>query len=176
MIHHVKKSEFVPFSPVKMFKLVADIDHYKDFLPWCCGSRVLDRKNGEVLAEIQVAYGPIKTAFTTRNETHPNSQIDMHLVHGPLKQLEGKWYFEQASRGSTRVSLDLRFELAHMVLGVLLGEILSETAEVLLLSFKERARALYGRRRSRGRRLQPASPEHPALQISASERKKIKDE
>jgi coenzyme Q-binding protein COQ10 len=150
MIHHVKESEVVPFSPVQMFKLVADIDHYKDFLPWCSGSKVLDRKSGEVLAEIQLAYGPIKAAFMTHNENHPNSHIDLHLVHGPLKQLEGRWYFEQVSQGSTRVSLDLRFELSHMVLGVLLGEILSEIAGVLLLSFKERARALYGKRPSRG--------------------------
>jgi coenzyme Q-binding protein COQ10 len=150
MIHHVKKSEIVPFSPGQMFGLIADIDHYEDFLPWCSGSKVLERKNRKVLAEIQVNYGPIKAAFTTSNENHPNSHIDMHLVHGPLKQLEGKWYFESMSQGSTRVGLDLRFELAHMVLGVLLGEILSEIAEALLFSFKERARALYGKRRSRG--------------------------
>jgi coenzyme Q-binding protein COQ10 len=176
MIHHIKKSEVVPFGPVQMFELVADIDHYKDFLPWCSASKVLDRKNGEVLAEIQVNYGPIKAAFTTSNENHPNSHIDMHLVHGPLRQLEGKWYFEPVSQGSTGVGLDLRFELAHMVLGVLLGEILSEIAEVLLLSFKERARALYGKRRSRGRTLQPISPQNPALQVSASKRKTIRHE
>jgi coenzyme Q-binding protein COQ10 len=183
MIHHVKKSEVVPFSPVRMFKLVADIDHYKDFLPWCSGSKVLDRKNGQVLAEIQLAYGPIKSAFTTSNENHPNSHIDLHLVHGPLRQLEGKWYFEDMSQGSTRVTLDLRFELSHMVLGVLLGEILSEIARVLLLCFKERARALYGRRQSRGRRVHPTSPgsdkkprrsANPALRISASKRKTIR--
>jgi coenzyme Q-binding protein COQ10 len=176
MIHHVNRSEVVPFSPVQMFELVADIDHYKEFLPWCSGSKVLDRKNGEVLAEIQVSYGPIKAAFTTSNENHPNSHIDMHLVHGPLRRLEGKWYFEPVSQGSTRVGLDLRFELAHMVLGVLLGEILSEIAEVLLFSFKERARALYGNRRSRDRRLRTASPKNFARQVSASKRRIARDE
>jgi ribosome-associated toxin RatA of RatAB toxin-antitoxin module len=158
MIHHVKESEIVSFSPAQMFKLVADIDHYKDFLPWCSSSKVLDRKKDEVLAEIQLAYGPIKAAFTTRNENHPNSQIDLHLVHGPLRQLEGKWSFEEVSQRSTRVSLDLRFELSHMVLGVLLGEVLSEICKVLLISFKERACALYGRRRGRGRRVRLTSP------------------
>jgi coenzyme Q-binding protein COQ10 len=183
MIHHVKESEVVPFSPVQMFKLVADIDYYKDFLPWCGGSKILDRKNDEVLAEIQLAYGPIKAAFTTRNENHPNSQIDLHLVHGPLRQLEGKWCFEDMSQGSTRVTLDLRFELSHMVLGVLLGEILSEIAGVLLLSFKERARAIYGRRQSRGRRVPPTSAgsdkkqrasENRALQSTASKKKTVR--
>jgi ribosome-associated toxin RatA of RatAB toxin-antitoxin module len=184
MIHRVKQSEVVPFSPVQMFKLVADIDHYRDFLPWCTGSKVLDRKNGEVLAEIQLAYGPIETAFTTSNENHPNSHIDLHLVHGPLRQLEGKWYFEDMSHGSTRVSLELRFELSHMVLGVLLGEILSEIAGVLLISFKQRARALYGRRQRRGRKVHSTSPRsdknsrpsaNPGLRISASKRKTIRD-
>ena len=99
MIHHVKQSEVVAYSPFEMFELVADLDHYKNFLPWCSGSEVLERKNGEVLAVIQLAYVPVKAAFTTRNENHPNEYIKMRLVRRSLRHFEGSWHFEGLRQG-----------------------------------------------------------------------------
>src|SRR5512143_3419959 len=106
MIHHVKQSEVVAYSSFEMFELVADLDHYKDFLPWC-SAEVLERTNGEVLAKVQVSYGPVKAAFTTRNENHPNEYIKMRLVRGSFRHFEGSWNFEGLPQGGTRVSLDL---------------------------------------------------------------------
>jgi coenzyme Q-binding protein COQ10 len=146
MIHHVKQSEVVAYSSFEMFELVADVDHYKDFLPWCSGSEVLERQNGEVLAEIRLSYGPVKAAFTTRNENHPNEFIKMRLVRGSLKHFEGSWHFEKLPQGGTRVSLDLRYEFSHTIMGVFLGSILHKISKAVLLAFKQRAGILYGRR------------------------------
>ncbi|MEC8851420.1 MAG: SRPBCC family protein, partial [Pseudomonadota bacterium] len=30
----------LPFSPDQLFDLVADIERYPDFLPWCVGARI----------------------------------------------------------------------------------------------------------------------------------------
>ena len=153
MMHHVKKSEVVPYSPSEMFKLVADVDRYEEFLPWCSGSRVLEHHGGNVLAELQVAYGPIKTAFTTRNRNHPNRMIEMHLVDGPLKHLEGAWQFKALPEGGTLVSLELQFQLHHSLLAVVEETFLQEAVEVMVSAFRERAGEVYGEaRQGHGRR------------------------
>ena len=68
-----------------MFDLLADLNHNEDFLPCCSGSKILEWKNGEVLAEIHVTSGSVKAAFTTRNKNHPNESIEMRLVRGPTE-------------------------------------------------------------------------------------------
>ena len=99
-----------------------------------------------MLAEIQVTYGPVKAAFTTHNENHPNEYIKMRLVRGSLRHFEGSWHFERLPQGGTRVSLDLRYELAHTIMGLFLGRILHKIAKVILLAFKQRAGVLYGKK------------------------------
>ena len=138
-MHHVRKSEIVSYSPSEMFDLVADVDRYREFLPFCRNSRVLTREGGEELGEIQVAYGPIKAAFVTRNRYQPYEKIEIRLVKGPLKFLEGSWRFESIPQGGTRVSLDLRFELRHKHADRLLGVFLDNLAAMMVSSFKRRA-------------------------------------
>lgn len=146
MMHHVKKSEVIPYSASQLFAVVADVDRYKEFLPWCRDSKVLSHRGREVLAEIQVAYGPVRTAFTTRNENRPNETIEIHLAGGPLKHLDGAWRFKGLPEGGTLVSLDLQFQLNHGFLGSLMETFLNKAAEAMVSAFKDRAAAVYGAR------------------------------
>ena len=36
-----KEEKIVPFSQQQVFNLVADVDKYEDFLPWCNSSKVI---------------------------------------------------------------------------------------------------------------------------------------
>ena len=46
-----QETRFLPYPPDKLFDLVADIESYPEFLPWCVGARVLKREGNVVTAD-----------------------------------------------------------------------------------------------------------------------------
>ena len=64
----VQKSALVKFSAQQMFDLVCDIEAYPHFLPWCGGSSILKTEGDIIEAELIIAKGGFKKAFSTRNQ------------------------------------------------------------------------------------------------------------
>ena len=52
-MQEVVRSVIVPYSAQEMFALASDVANYQQFLPWCSGSEILERADGEVLARIE---------------------------------------------------------------------------------------------------------------------------
>ena len=56
----------LPYTPEQMFDLVADIDSYSKFLPWCVASRVR-RRNGDVLhADLVIGFKMFREKYTSK--------------------------------------------------------------------------------------------------------------
>jgi ribosome-associated toxin RatA of RatAB toxin-antitoxin module len=72
--------------------------------------------------------------------------MEMHLVDGPFKQLQGYWHFQALDTTACKVSLHLEFEFANALLGIVVGPVFSGIANGLVDSFRQRAVALYGKR------------------------------
>lgn len=142
----VHKSALVPYSASEMYALVADIESYGEFLPWCGGARVLARDAETLTAAIDIAYSGVHKTFTTRNRGVPGAKMEMHLVDGPFKQLQGYWHFQALDTTACKVSLHLEFEFASALLGLVVGPVFSGIANGLVDSFRQRAVALYGKR------------------------------
>ncbi len=140
----VSKSAQVPYAPNKMYALVANVEQYPAFLPWCRGARIRVPGENTVEASLEIGRGPIRKTFTTRNVMTPDSRIDIELINGPFKHLEGYWQFEALDGDGCRVVLDLEFELSNAVLQRTLGPLFSEIANTMLNAFCRRAKELYG--------------------------------
>ena len=142
----VQKSALVPYSASEMYALVADVESYGDFLPWCGGARVVTREDNTVTAAVDIAYSGVNKTFTTRNRGEPGVQLEMSLVDGPFRSLHGYWRFQELDERACKISLDLEFEFSNKVLGLVVGPVFSKIANGLVDSFRERALELYGRR------------------------------
>jgi ribosome-associated toxin RatA of RatAB toxin-antitoxin module len=136
-MHHLKKAVMVPCSAARMFELVADVERYREFLPWCTGSRILAQQDGEVVAEIHVGHGGASTSFATRNRNQPYELIEMELVDGPFKALEGSWHFEGLPDGGCRATLELDFDFAGHILGTLFDLVFREAMQHMVFAFRE---------------------------------------
>ena len=142
----ISKSALVSYSPAQMFALVDGIEAYPEFLPWCCGAKVLSRTDDEVRATIELSKGGVEKAFTTCNRNQKNKMIEMRLVEGPFRQLEGFWRFDALGDDGCKVSFDLEFEFASRMLGMVVGPVFSQIANSLVDSFHKRAVEIYGKR------------------------------
>ncbi len=140
----VRKSAQAPYAPKEMYALVADVEEYPAFLPWCLGARIRVPGENTVEASLEIGRGPIRKTFTTRNVMTPDSRIDIALINGPFKHLQGCWQFNALDGEGCRVVLDLEFELSNAVLRLTLGPLFSEIANTMLDAFCRRARELYG--------------------------------
>ena len=95
-----------------MYDLVNDIEAYPLFLPWCRSTTVHSRSDDEVRATIEIAKGRLQKSFTTLNRLQRNKMMEVRLLEGPFRRLDGFWRFDALSEDACKVSLDLEFEIA----------------------------------------------------------------
>jgi ribosome-associated toxin RatA of RatAB toxin-antitoxin module len=144
MRQSVSRSALVPYAASEMYALVADVEKYPGFLPWCRDARVRAPGEDTVEASLEIGRGPIRKTFTTRNTMVPDSRIDIGLVDGPFKYLQGCWEFITLDDTGSRIALNLEFELSNAVLRRTLGPVFSEIANTMVDAFCRRAKELYG--------------------------------
>lgn len=144
MLQTVSRSALVPYAASDMYALVADVERYPGFLPWCRGARILEPGEDAIEARLEIGRGPLSKSFTTRNVMTRDSRIDIELVDGPFKHLQGSWQFQPLDGAGCRVLLDLEFELSNVVLRRTLGPLFNEMANTMVDVFCRRARELYG--------------------------------
>ena len=143
-LSRVQRVVVVPWSAEAMFDLVADVPRYPEFVPGCVGAHVEVEAPDVVRAGLDIARGPVRTTFTTRNRLERPRRLALELVEGPLRRLEGAWTFVPAEERGTRVGLDLVFALAPSLKGWLLEILIRETMLGLVDAFVRRAEDLYG--------------------------------
>lgn len=142
----VNRSALVPYSAQQMFILVDDISSYPVFLPWCKNANVLVRGTDTVEASIELSKGGITKTFTTRNRNKEHSLIEMSLVNGPFKHLNGFWRFESFDERGCKVILNIDFQFSNFILEKTVGPIFTQVCNTLVESFVKRAQDLYGRK------------------------------
>lgn len=140
----VSKSALVPYAASDMYDLVADVEQYPGFLPWCRSANVRERAADTVVASLEIGRGPLHKSFTTRNRMSPGRRIDIQLVNGPFRHLRGCWRFEALEDRRCRVALDLEFEIAGALLRKTLGPLFTEMADSMVDAFCRRASEVYG--------------------------------
>ena len=140
----ISKSAIVAHTPEEMFKLIDDIEAYPDFLPWCDKASEIFRDEKNVEASILISHSGLNKEFTTQNKNTAFEKIEMHLVNGPFKSLDGVWSFKPLGKIACKVSLDLEFEFSSKIIGMSLGPIFSKVANSLVDAFIKRAKIVYG--------------------------------
>jgi ribosome-associated toxin RatA of RatAB toxin-antitoxin module len=146
-MREVNRTALVPYSAQQMFTLVEDVASYPQFVPWVKSAQVLERNGQVVVATLEMARIGLHERFTTRNTLTPFTSIDMHLVDGPFRMLEGAWNFspielDGESRGS-RISLRMRFEFKSSVIELMLSKVFEASCNSLIDAFTRRARELH---------------------------------
>ena len=136
----------VPYSADLMFQVVADVEQYPKFLPWCVALRVLSRervKNRDVLtAEMAVGYGALREKYTSRVILDAGAYtIDVAQTSGPFKQLENHWRFTPLAQGC-EVAFSLAYEFRNRVLNAVAGAAFGKVYVSMADAFEARAKAL----------------------------------
>jgi ribosome-associated toxin RatA of RatAB toxin-antitoxin module len=143
-MHSVERSVLVLHSASQMFDLVADVEKYPQFMPWCGGATVSAHDAHGMQASITISFAGIKQTFTTRNKHQYPSCIELELVDGPFSVLTGKWEFISLSQDACKVLFTLNYQFSNRTLETLVGPIFNRIASSFIDSFTQRAQVCYG--------------------------------
>lgn len=142
----ISKSMLLPYSAAEMYALVNDIESYPQFLPWCSHAQVQVQNSDEQRATIELSKGGIQKAFTTCNRVQKDKMIEMRLLEGPFRRLNGYWRFDALRENACKVSMDMEFEFSSRMLGMVVGPVFSQIVSSLVDAFHRRAEEVYGKR------------------------------
>lgn len=149
MPHH-SEVPISPYSTEKLFALVADIERYPEFLPWCRAARIVKREKNLLLAELVISFQHLTESYTSEVTLHPpehpgaEAAIEAKMVEGPFEYLTNHWKFIPTSAGGTRIELELDFQFRSRMLNMLIGSMFDKAVARMAEAFKKRADDLYG--------------------------------
>ncbi len=141
----------VRHAATDMFDLVADVDKYPQFVPFCRAMRV--RKRGEdargrptIVCEMTIAYKMIHETFTTLvTLDRTELLIIVDYLNGPFRRLENRWRFRPAAERMCEVEFYLLYEFQSRTLGMLMGAMFEAVFRRFADAFERRADQIYGR-------------------------------
>ncbi len=134
-----------------MFRLVADVEAYPEFVPMCQKLRVLKREagaDGEVrlIAQMEVGFKAIRESFTSRVTLREAAkEIVVEYIDGPFKRLRNVWTFTDAGANASDVDFTIDYEFKSRTLGLLMGSMFDAAFRRFTQAFEERADKVYGR-------------------------------
>jgi ribosome-associated toxin RatA of RatAB toxin-antitoxin module len=143
-VAEVKKSVLIAYSASQIFDLVDAVDKYPEFLPWCAAASVMPVDERRVKASVTISYHGVKQSFTTENSRTPPREIEMRLVEGPFRTLDGCWRFTALNERACKIEFSLRYEFASRLLEKLVGPVFGYIANSLVEAFLRRAEQVYG--------------------------------
>jgi len=141
----------VPYSAAEMFALVADIERYPSFIPWCAALRVVSREHAgaqeNVLADMVVAYRVFRERFRSRVALTPaEGRITADYVDGPFRSLRNEWTFKDRPEGGSTIGFLIDFEFRNFLLQATAQTVFDKAFSRMADAFVLRARDVYGAR------------------------------
>ena len=142
----------VRHSAAEMFDLVADVEHYPEFVPMCRDLKVRQRTPGPdgteiVVADMTVSFKLVRETFTSRvTLDRPNLKILVEYLRGPFSNLENRWTFEPRSETDCDVGFYLSYEFKSRMLAMLMGTMFDAAFQRFAAAFEKRADVVYGKR------------------------------
>ncbi len=140
----IARAIIVPYSSEQMYQLVNDIRRYPEFVPYCKKSVIHNKTPDEIRATLYLAKAGFERSFSTSNRLQKNKMIEITLLDGPFKHLNGYWRFSEAEKNGCKIEFDLHFEFSNRLFTTLFGPVFTQMANLLVESFCNRARSVYG--------------------------------
>ena len=146
MPKHAEKRH-LPYKPEAMFSIVANVEKYPEFLPWCVGARVIRREKRAAMqieqADLMVGFKGITQIYTSEVTLDPaDLTIDVVQLRGPFRHLVNHWRFERAADGGTEIDFMIDFDFRNPLLRTLINRLFGDAVRRMVSAFEARAAAL----------------------------------
>jgi coenzyme Q-binding protein COQ10 len=139
------ETRILPYTPEQVFELVADVERYPQFLPWCVACRITKRLDDGFEADLAIGFKMVREKFSSRVTLNRPDKIVVGYKDGPFSYLSNTWNFKPGPDGKgTQVDFHLEFEFRSRMLQSIIGVLFEEAVRRMVGAFEARAKELYG--------------------------------
>lgn len=135
----------VPYKQDQIFNLIADVERYPEFLPWCVAARIRQRPAPNVLvADLVIGYKVFRERFTSHVQLNRPNRIDVKYYEGPFRYLNNHWNLEPRGENECVIDFYVDFEFKSRMLQKVIQTLFNEAVQRMVGAFEHRAQTLYG--------------------------------
>lgn len=139
-----QETRILPYAAEQIFDLVADIERYPEFLPWCKGARIKSRGADSVVADLDVGTRFFHETFSSHVTLDRPNAITVLYRSGPLSHLSNAWSFKAKGRKKVEVAFYVDFDFRSPLLAAAMNVFFDRAVKHMVEAFEDRARTLYG--------------------------------
>ncbi|KAF4120172.1 coenzyme Q-binding protein COQ10 [Geosmithia morbida] len=169
---HLTATRILPYALDPVYDLIADVDSYSTFLPYCSSSPVTawsppDSKTGRrwpVRADLHVGWGGFDEVFSSRLHCIPGQSVEAVSGDGDrdssssktgsavFTSLVTRWSVRALQGGTTspsprtQVHLDIRYQFTNPLYAAVSAAVSDKVASLMIEAFEKRAREKLGGR------------------------------
>ncbi|SER43943.1 coenzyme Q-binding protein COQ10 [Tranquillimonas rosea] len=139
----------LPYTADQMYALVADVESYPQFLPWCAAARIRQTRpidGGKLMeADLVISFRVFREKFGSKVTLwETEKKIDTEYVDGPFKHMVSNWTFRDLDEGGCEVHFHVDFEFKNRLLQSAAGMFFYDAMQRIVRAFERRAAELYG--------------------------------
>ena len=129
-----------------LINFVLDIEKYPEFIPFCLGSKVYEKKEeGDltlIIADLTIGKGPFSDTYKSDvRYNKKNDTIHVTNIDGPLKYLENNWKFLEINN-KTEVYFEVDFEIKNIFLNTIMTKSFEYGLNKIADAFQQRAESI----------------------------------
>ena len=136
-------------SADKMFELVADVEKYPQFVPYCesldiRGRQIQENGSTLIIADMTVAYKLIRETFISKTTLTPSDySIVSESTEGPFSHMLNSWNFNPISESTCEVNFSIKYEFKSRMLNILMSRLFDRIFRKYSAAFESRADEIY---------------------------------
>ena len=135
-----------------LYDIIADIDSYAHFVPFCTGSRVTrrDSEGRPTRADLKVGYKKFDETFTSAVHCRPFDRVQATASKHPLfdklvtawrlTRPEGTTFGDGNGEDGCVVNLDIEYKFANPLYAAVSGAVLPKVADEVMRAFEKHAK------------------------------------
>ena len=136
-----KETYYINSKKEIIYDVIANIENYPSFLPWCIGARIIDTKNvSDVIiekAELMISFKSFRESFTSEVKLDKNNwTVNIVSKKKPFKLLKGSWIINE-KKENCEVSFEIQFELKSIILEKIIGLVFFQSVKSIVKAFEE---------------------------------------
>lgn len=142
-----KERRLIGYSPKQLYDVVAHVQHYKEFVPWCQRSHIIRRDGDTFLeAELEVGFRLFVERYTSEVYLKPGEQVVSKVFDSTLfDHLDSTWDFKVGpSPSSTWLTFSVDFGFKSPLYRSVAAVFFEEVVQRMMAAFEGRCKVVYG--------------------------------